>query len=94
MPNTLLFINISRSRWKITEKQPFYSVLTTQADSRYVAQENIELVAGSTKMTQSKNVAQRLFEGNDFVQDYFDFYDEASETFQPRPAIKVIYPDD
>jgi len=82
------------SRWKITEKQPFYSVLTTQNDSRYVAQENIELVAGSVKMTASKNVAQRLFENNHFVQDYFDFYDEATETFQPRPAIRVIYPDD
>ena len=33
-------------------------------------------------MTASKNVAQRLFENNDFVQDYFDFYDEATETFQ------------
>ena len=45
-------------------------------------------------MTATKNVAQRLFEANQFVQDYFDFYDEGTETFQPRPAIRVLYPDD
>ena len=42
---------MSFSNWKRTEKQPFYSVLTTQADSRYVAQENIELVAGKFPIT-------------------------------------------
>ena len=45
-------------------------------------------------MTSSKNVAQRLFETNDYAQDYFDFYDETTETFQPRPAIRLLYPDD
>ena len=28
------------------QKQPFYSVLTNKGDSRYVAQENIQLVGG------------------------------------------------
>merc|ERR1712228_314500 len=32
-------------------KQPFYSVYTNQGDTRYVAQENIELVSGDLQMT-------------------------------------------
>ena len=91
------------------QKQPFYSVLTNKGDSRYVAQENIQLVggklktdknskkacfSGNFKLTSKKTAATRINEANAAVQDYFDFYDESTESFHPRPAIKLLYPDD
>ena len=96
------------------QKQPFYSVLTNKGDSRYVAQENIQLVggklgifelgifelgkikpkSGNFKLTSKKTAATRINEANIQVQDYFDFYDESTESFHPRPAIKLLYPDD
>jgi len=82
------------SRWQKMQKQPFYSVLTNKGDSRYVAQENIQLVGGNFKLTSKKTAATRINEMNIQVQDYFDFYDESTESFHPRPAIKLLYPDD
>lgn len=82
------------SKWQKMQKQPFYSVLTNKGDTRYVAQENIDLVGGNFKMTSTKNAAERINESNGEVQDYFDFYDESTESFHPRPAIKLLYPDD
>lgn len=36
------------------QKQPFYSVLTNKGDSRYVAQENIQLVGGKLRLAKPK----------------------------------------
>ena len=58
------FLTPRSSNWKRTEKQPFYSVLTTQADSRYVAQENIELVAGKFQATFHRFIIFRINEND------------------------------
>ena len=52
-------INSYIRRWQRMQKQPFYSVLTNKGDSRYVAQENIQLVGG--KLKTDKNSKKSLF---------------------------------
>jgi len=82
------------SNWRKIEQQPFYSVLTDKGDSRYVAQENIQLVGGEFKLTKVRTAAGKINESNPSIQDYFDYYDEETQSFYPRPALRIIYPDD
>ena len=48
--STLSYSYIFIRRWQKMQKQPFYSVLTNKGDSRYVAQENIQLVGGKLRI--------------------------------------------
>jgi len=75
-------------------KQPFFSVLTNQGDSRYVAQENIEIVSGDLMMTTKTKLADHLYHNNPNIMDYFDIYDDDSGTFIPRAAVAALYPED
>lgn len=95
--------------WKEKCQQPFYAVLTSSGDSRYVMEENIKLIngkapstrkniyhvlEGNTKMTNSKLLFEYLIERNKRIEDYMDAYDSAGGRFMPRPAVDALYPDD
>ncbi|CAG5090946.1 Oidioi.mRNA.OKI2018_I69.PAR.g12781.t1.cds [Oikopleura dioica] len=82
------------SNWKEKCKQPFYAVLTSSGDSRYVMEENIKLISGNTKMTNSQQLFEFLVERNKRIEDYMDAYDVAGSRFMPRPAVDALYPDD
>jgi len=82
------------ANWKIKCQQPFYAVLTSSGDSRYVMEENIILVSGNTKMTNSKLLFEFLLERNKKIGDFMDAYDSAGSRFMPRPAVDSLYPDD
>ena len=49
---------------------------------------------GSLKVTSKSTLAEHIFQQNSAIMDYFDFYDEESDSYIPRSAVAVLYPED
>jgi len=92
-PNSWKISMLGKDHFKMS-KQPFYSAYTNQGDTRYVAEENIELVSGDLQMTSRTRLADHIYQYNPAIMDYFDFYDEDSGSYIPRAAVAALYPED